>query len=97
MAIEISHKITVKYIEQGKFEIFKEAQLECFPEEFRTLKKDMSLSKYSKLLPLNPIIVDNLIRIGGRIGQLYLPFKQKHQILLPKEYFLSTLLVLEKH
>ena len=94
MAIEISHKITVKYIEQGKFEIFKEAQLECFPEEFRTLKKDMSLSKYSKLLP---IIVDNLIRIGGRIGQLYLPFKQKHEILLPREYFLSTLLVLDKH
>ena len=57
----------------------------------------MSLSKHSKLLPLNPIIVDNLIRAGGRIGQLYLLFEQKHQIRLTKEHFLSNLLVLDKH
>ena len=57
----------------------------------------MSLSKHSKLLPLNPIVVDNLIRVGGRIGQSHLPFEQKHQILLTKEHFLSTLLVLDKH
>ena len=57
----------------------------------------MSLSKHSKLVPLNPIVVDNLIRVGGRIGQSHLPFEQKHQILLTKEHFLSTLLVLDKH
>ena len=57
----------------------------------------MSLSKDSKLLLLNPIVVDNLIRVGGRIGQSHLPFEQKHQILLTKEHFLSTLLVLDKH
>ena len=95
--IDNRNKITVKDIEQAEFEIFKEAQLECFPAEFRTLKKDMSLSKHSKLLPLNPIVVDNLIRVGGRIGQSHLPFEQKHQILLTKEHFLSTLLVLDKH
>ena len=97
LTIVIPHKITVKDIEQAEFEIFKEAQLECFPDEFRTLKKDMSLSKRSKLLPLNPIVVDNLIRVGGRIGQSHLPFEQKRQILLTKEHFLSTLLVLDKH
>ena len=54
LTIEIFHKITVKDTEQAEFEIFKEAQAECFPDEFRTLKKHMSLSKHSKLLPLNP-------------------------------------------
>ena len=97
LTLEIPHKITVKDIEQAVFEILKEAQLECFPDEFRTLKKDMSLSKHSKLLPLNPIVVDNLIRVGGRIGQSYLPFEEKHQILLSKKHFLSPLLVLDKH
>ena len=91
------HKITVKDIEQSQFEIFKETQLQCFPDKFRTLKKDLNLSKHSKLLPLNPIVVDNLIRVGGRIAQSYLRFKQKHQILLTKERFLSTLLVLDNH
>ena len=57
----------------------------------------MSLSKHSKLLSLNPIVVDDLIRVGGRIGHLHLPFEQKHQILLTKEHFLTTLLVLDKH
>ena len=97
MTIEIPHKITVKDIEQAEFETFKEAQLERFPDEFRTIKKDMSLSKHSKLLPLNPIVADNLIRVGGKIVQSYLPFEQKHQILFTKEHFLSTLLVLDNH
>ena len=97
MTREISHKITVKDIEQAEFEIFKEAQLECFQVEFRSLKKDVSLSKHSELLLLNPVVVDNLIRFGGRIGQSHLPFEQKYQILLTKEHFLSTLLVLDKH
>ena len=56
----------------------------------------MSLSKHSKLLPLNPIVVDTLITVGGRMGQSHLRFEQKHQILLTKEHFLSTLLVLDK-
>ena len=97
LPIEIPHKITGKDMEQAEFEIFKEDQLECFPDEFTTLKKDMSLSKHSKLLHLNPIVVDNLIRVGGRIGQLHLSFEQKHQILLTKEYFLSTFFVLYEH
>ena len=45
LTIEIHHKVTIKDIEQAEFEIFKEAQLECFADEFRTLKKDMRLSK----------------------------------------------------
>ena len=49
------------------------------------------------LLPLKPIVVDNLIRVRARIGQSHLPFEQKHEILLTKEHFLSTLLVLDKH
>ena len=97
MTTEISHKITVKDIEQADFEIFKRTQLECFPDKFRALKKDMSFSKHSKLLSLNPIIVDNLIRVGGTIVQLYLPFEQKHQILVTKVHFLLSLLLLVKH
>ena len=50
----------------------------------------------SLLLPLNSTIVDNLIRVGGRIGQLYLPFQQKHQILLTKEKS-SANLISTKH
>ena len=51
----------------------------------------MILSKHSKLLPLNPIVVDKLIRVEGRIGQSYLPLVQKRQILLAKEHFLKKL------
>ena len=36
LTIEILHKIIVKDIEQAEFEIFKEAQLECFPDKFKT-------------------------------------------------------------
>ena len=97
LTIEIPKKIAVKDIEQAEFEIFKEAQLECFPDELKTLKKDMSLSKNSKLLPLNPIVVDNLIRVGGRKDSRIYPLSKKHQILLTKEQFLLTLLVLDKH
>ena len=56
LTIEISHKIAVNDIEQAEFKIFKEAQLEYFPDKFRTLKKDMSLSKHGKLLLTTPFL-----------------------------------------
>ena len=41
--MEIQYKIKVTDIEQAEFEIFTEAHLECFPDEFRTLKKDIKV------------------------------------------------------
>ena len=92
-----SPQITVKDIEQAEFEIIKEAQVECFLDEFRTLKKDMSFSKYSKLLPLNPIVVDNLIRVRGRKGHSYLPFEQKKQVLQTKEHCTNAIATFDEN
>ena len=38
------------------------------------------------MLLLRPFLLDNLLRVGGRIGQSFLPFYSKHQIILPKSH-----------
>ena len=53
--------------------------------------------KRSDLLLLQLFLSGNLLKIRGRIGQSFLPFFPKHQIMLSKNNLLSTLLVQDVH
>ena len=51
----------------------------------------------SKLLPLDPIIDDGLIKVGGRLWQSKLPEEVKHQIILPEKTHFTTLILQHYH
>ena len=55
------------------------------------------MPKTSNLLSLRLFLLDNLLRVGGRIVLSFLPFHSKHQIILPKNHPLSALLVQDAH
>lgn len=50
------------------------------------------LSKCSKILPLTPILVNNLIKVGGRIQHSNIPDQQKETI-LPAAHQLTSLII----
>ena len=58
-----------------------------FSVEHCNLKSQTPSSKRSKILPSPPILVDNLIKVGGRIRHSNIPDQQKHQTV----YFTSSL------
>ena len=67
------HGVNLKYltlsdIEKSKFVLFRIAQIESYPQEYTLLIKGKCLPKNSSLIPLNPILQDNLICVGGRVN-----------------------------
>ena len=72
-SISIKHFqfITVEEMKTAEMEILKNVQRHHFPEEFKSLEKpenEACVKKSSSLRSLDPIMVDGLIRVGGRLS-----------------------------
>ena len=85
----------------AELEILKCVQLHYFPEELQSLTKSgvdvAHVKKSSGLRSLDPVLVDGLIRVGGRLGLAPASFASKHQIILPKSDHVSTLIIEHCH
>ena len=55
------------------------------------------VKKNSCLWRLDPVLIDGLLRVGGRLDLASEPFDSKHQIILPKNDHVSNLLVEHYH
>lgn len=74
------------------------AQLELFPQEYKTLQRGKQLSSKHSLLHLAPFFhTDNLIRVGGRLANTHYEFNTKHPILLHASHHLTMLLFKHYH
>ena len=73
------------------------AQIESFKEDYKDLQVNRALSRNSSLLPLQPVLVDKIVRVGGRLDKAPIPFEAKHQVILPPAHPLSRLLVQDLH
>ena len=65
------HRANLKYLtlsdmEKSKLVLLRIAQIELCPQEYTLLSKAKCLPKNSSLIPLNPILQDNLICVRGR-------------------------------
>lgn len=90
--------LTVRDLEQAELEILQTIQQEIFGEEINCLKKGKNISKSSRLISLGVFLDDNnIIRVGGRLRNAELDYDAKHQILLPSNHAVSTLIVKEAH
>ena len=46
---------------------------------------------------LNPIVVDGIVRVGGRLQNAPLDDEMKHPIILPSEHHVTKLLIIHHH
>lgn len=86
-------------IENALMTLIKLAQLEAFPNEIKILKSGrVENLKNNSLLPLNPFFDSfGILRVGGRLENARLEFKQKHPIILPRHHALTTLIIRNMH
>jgi len=76
----------LRYVQQNNFQ-----------NEIKALKVNRSVSNSSCLASLSPFLgEDKLIRLGGRIENSPLSFKERHPIILPK-HRISDLLITQAH
>ncbi|XP_037942560.1 uncharacterized protein LOC119675433 [Teleopsis dalmanni] len=72
------------------------AQSEYFLSEIISLKKGQKIGAESKILQLNPVLIDGLLRLSCRLPTTEYE-NLSNPIILPKESYLSKLIVLEAH
>ena len=84
-------------LEEASMALCKQAQVELFKDDYKNLEANQALSSNSPLLQLQPVLVDGVIRVGGRLTKAPIPYEAKHQALLSPGHPLSRLLVQDIH
>ncbi|XP_033127590.1 uncharacterized protein LOC117125238 [Anneissia japonica] len=72
--------ITVLEINGAESAIVKHIQQQCFGNDQVALRK-----KTSSIYKLDPILVEGIVRVGGRFHNAPIAIDKKHQIILPKK------------
>lgn len=89
-----SGPITVEEREIAALAIIQAAQRDAFEEELKWFsKKSAKLPKTHKMYQLDPILVNGLLRVGGRLRKSSASFGLKHPVILPKEGIVTKLIL----
>ena len=91
--------IAVPELKDAEINIIRYVQQLCFADSYRALVggRHQSILKSSPLYKLNPIVVDGVMRVGGRLDRAYLDFDVKHPIVLPGDHHLTDLIIQDVH
>lgn len=96
-----SGPLKVRELHQSTNEIVRLVQERSFPKELEVIKtgKVGSLSKVlrgtgylSPLRKLNPIIVDGILRVGGRLQSASIGYSASHPMILPRKHTVTKLI-----
>ena len=74
-----------------------ESQKEYYSRELNSLSITELVPKDSKLISLHPLLIENIIRVGGRNKHANVPFNQSHQMIIHKNHPLSKLVIKHIH
>ena len=85
--------VTRSELENAEREVIKFEQNLAFAQELETIREGNCVKKSSALARLDPILVNGLLRVGGRLNRAPLSDDSKHQIIIPKDSHLARLLV----
>ncbi|XP_068704648.1 uncharacterized protein [Montipora foliosa] len=90
--------LDVSEIEDAERAIIKATQSARFHDELTSLSSlQKVVKKSSGIFKLDPILVDGIIRVGGRLRNSEIEPDAKHPILLPKDHHVSHLIIRHYH
>ena len=69
-------------LEEASMTLCKQAQVESFKADYKDLEANRTLPSNSSILSLQPVLVDGIIRVGGRLTKAPIPYEAIHQVLL---------------
>ena len=77
--------------------LFQISQENSFQQSTKCLKENKQLRSNDKILPLNPFLENNLLRVGGRTKRSELGYNTKHPIILSAKEFITRLFLVKCH
>ncbi|XP_043480299.1 uncharacterized protein LOC122509997 [Leptopilina heterotoma] len=95
--LKFSEILTPAEIQSAFNRIISLVQMEEFNSEINQLSRNECLSSRSKILRLNPVMHEGILRVGGRIKRAELSYDQRHPMLLPKNDPLTESIIRDTH
>ena len=92
-----SRTLALAELHRASKEIVRLVQYQHFHEEYLALKQGRQVNGHSKLANLSPMLVDDIIRVGGRVHRAPIAFEAAHPMVLPKAHPVSVLIVRYYH
>jgi hypothetical protein len=93
-----SGPLTIKELDQATSIIIKQVQAQHFSKEVKKLSENKQCPPESKMLALHPFIDEDLIlRVGGRLANSTLPYNRKFPVVLPKNDYITKLIIKQIH
>ena len=90
--------LDVKEMEHSEKAIIKAVQGRSFHDELLSLTSSRrEVKKSSSITKLDPILVDGVIRVGGRLHNSPIKQEAKHPVILPKDHHISGLIIRQYH
>lgn len=90
--------LTPEDLDKAEQSIIQYVQRHKFKAEIASLKGGFkNISKESLLCRLDPVMDDEILRVGGRLSKAALPAESKHPVILSKDLHVSTLILRHIH
>ena len=90
--------LNLEELSQSTQVIVRCLQNESSPEDVKEVKLNKEVKKSSKVANLRPVLVDGVLRVGGRLQKAVVPsWDEKHPMVLPKRHHVSQLIVRHYH
>lgn len=85
-------------MECAELEIVKQLQNQSYSSEIAALSHGQKIKQTSSLLKLQPVLIDGILRVGGRLDKApEMSFDNKHPILLGNKSHVASLIVKHFH
>ena len=96
-SVQPASKLSIEELVNAENKIIQYVQRSSYQSEMRQLKQNGVVDHKSTLHHLEPLMVDGIMRVGGRMLHASHPVKARHQLILPQGHHVSMLLVRYLH
>ena len=94
---EVENDLSKEILDEAEKLIVQNEQRKYYDKEIKAINQGNIRDKRSPLYKLDPIIKDDIIRVGGRLNRASISFEEKHPIILSKKSRVSELIVVHAH
>ncbi|XP_064631691.1 uncharacterized protein LOC135489981 [Lineus longissimus] len=93
----VRREITTEELKGAELAVIKYVQGSEYAEEIADLQRCGRVKNTSPLKKLRPVLIDGILRVGGRLALAPISEDSKHPIILPKTNRVAEMLVLHFH
>ncbi|XP_043956787.1 uncharacterized protein LOC122822295 [Gambusia affinis] len=89
--------LSVQDLQDAERAVVQYSQCQRFPEEISSLQKGVCVKRNSEIYKLDPLLIDNTLRVGGRLCNSAMPEEAVHPAILSKDMHISRLILRNIH